>query len=172
VEIERKSIPGFPSYFASKDGTIWKFKAGRFKVLQPSVNEARKGYLHVGPYKDGKNRTVWVHKLILLAFIGPRPDGMEIMHIDGDKTNNALSNLRYGTPVENNQDKKNHGTHLVGERCGSSKLTESQVVEIRSLYATGRYSQTTLAKMFGVTQTPISLIVRNKTWNFDLMGAT
>lgn len=51
-----------------------------------------------------------VHHLVLAAFVGPRPPGMETRHMDGDPTNNRLSNLAYGTHSENLRDKARHGT--------------------------------------------------------------
>lgn len=59
----------------------------------------------------GVQRTRLVHHLVLEAFIGPRPDGMEACHGDGDARNNAVSNLRWGTHQSNEADKLAHGTH-------------------------------------------------------------
>lgn len=50
-----------------------------------------------------------VHNLVTLAFLGPRPDGQETRHLDGDKTNNVLSNLAYGTPKQNMEDSRRLG---------------------------------------------------------------
>lgn len=164
MEVERKPIPNCPSYFAGIDGTMWRCKNGNWIQLKPIVNTFRKGYLQIGPYVNGKTKPMTVHRAVMLAFVGPRPDGMEICHIDGDKTNNALSNLKYATPTENNADKKKHGTHLTGEQCHAAKLNRLQVAEIRRLYATGGYSQSQLASLFGVTQVPISQAINYKTW--------
>jgi hypothetical protein len=51
----------------------------------------------------------YVHSLVAEAFIGPRPIGLEVRHLDGDSTNNAVDNLRYGTHAENMQDRVKHG---------------------------------------------------------------
>src|SRR5580704_3863138 len=60
---------------------------------------------------NGKRRHRRVHQLVMLAFVGPYPPGMETRHLDGDRANNALSNLKYGTPSENSQDRLRHGRH-------------------------------------------------------------
>lgn len=52
-----------------------------------------------------------IHRLVANSFLGPRPAGLDTLHIDGDKTNNAVTNLRYGTRSENELDKVRHGTH-------------------------------------------------------------
>ena len=62
-------------------------------------------------YTQGKNKIRYVHSLVAESFIGPRPEGMEVCHNDGDPTNNHLDNLRYGTSSGNELDKVRHGTH-------------------------------------------------------------
>lgn len=61
--------------------------------------------------KHGRQRTESIHRLVLLAFVGECPVGLEVRHLDGDPANNHLSNLRYGTPSENVLDRVRHGTH-------------------------------------------------------------
>ena len=68
------------------------------------------GYPTVDLWKQGKGQTRTVHSLVTEAFIGPRPEGMEVCHSDGDGTNNRLENLRYGTHSENMLDRVRHGT--------------------------------------------------------------
>lgn len=68
-------------------------------------------YRRVG-LTDGANKPiVYVHALVAAAFLGPRPDGMEVRHLDGDPLNNDLSNLIYGTSSQNNLDIVRHGNH-------------------------------------------------------------
>jgi hypothetical protein len=57
-----------------------------------------------------------VHILVAAAFLGPRPDGMEVRHLDGVRTNPVLSNLIYGTPGENQLDSVQHGTHNMARK--------------------------------------------------------
>lgn len=76
------------------------------------------GHLYLTLHRKGeRRRQFFVHNLVLLAFVGPRPDGMpETRHLDGDPTNNYLENLRYGTSVENSDDQRMHGTHRNGRK--------------------------------------------------------
>ena len=69
------------------------------------------GYPHVCFYIQGKSKVHAVHPLVAEAFIGPRPEGMEVCHYDGNPANNHVDNLRYDTPSENAFDKVRHGTH-------------------------------------------------------------
>jgi hypothetical protein len=69
------------------------------------------GYPNVTLSHAGKSWLRRVHTLVLDAFVGPRPQGMVCCHIDGVRTNNLLSNLRWGTSSENNYDIVRHGHH-------------------------------------------------------------
>jgi hypothetical protein len=69
------------------------------------------GYPFVTICVDGHKLNRRVHQLVTEAFIGPRPEGLVIRHLDGNKLNNASSNLTYGTAVENAQDCISHGAN-------------------------------------------------------------
>lgn len=102
-------IPGFEGrYEVSNLGRV----RSRTRVLKPSAGST--GYPHVSlPDSSARSgfRVHYVHALVTLAFLGPRPEGQQVRHGDGDRTHCALANLSYGTPVENEADKKRHGTH-------------------------------------------------------------
>ena len=68
-------------------------------------------YLGVTLYSAGPRKSWSTHTLVTWAFLGPRPEGLEVRHLDGNPQNNALSNLRYGTTSENALDRVRHGTH-------------------------------------------------------------
>jgi hypothetical protein len=114
--------------------------------------------------KGGKTRTHFVHALVLAAFVGPRPDGYQACHGPGGPQDNRLSNLRWDTPESNWDDRRDHDESARGERVGSAKLTEEQVLEIRELYAKGGVTHDELGERFGVTGTMIGYIVRRQWW--------
>jgi hypothetical protein len=111
--------------------------------------------------RNGRKVNGLVHQLVAAAWIGPKPPGFQVDHIDGDKRNNMSRNLRYLTPKEqmdagNFERRVAHGaTHYY------AKLSSTDVVEIRRLCLEGM-TQTEVAKMFNVRQQTISKIVRNK----------
>lgn len=113
---------------------------------------------------DGKKYRGAVHRLVLETFVGPCSNGMRACHRDGNRSNNCLNNLRWDTPKNNAKDRKRHGISYEGENNFKAKLTENEVLEIRELHSTGRYSQEKLAVKFGVNQTMISGIVRKQFW--------
>lgn len=80
----------------------------RGKVLSPSSST---GHLFVNLFRAGASEKKYVHRLVMGAFVGPLPDGLEVCHNDGDPTNNTTGNLRYDTHSENNRDTVRHGRH-------------------------------------------------------------
>lgn len=121
-------------------------------------------YFRVTLTKNGEKHTLRVHHLVLTAFVGERPEGKWALHNDGNSLNNKLSNLRWGTPKENCDDRAKHGNTMFGESNPKSKLSSEDVKEIREAYQSGEVSQVELAEAFGVTQPHISAIVLQKTW--------
>lgn len=98
--------PGYPGYAVGEDGRVASRWHPRKRVLQdcwhylrPGVNG--KGYLQVALYAEGKRRYVSVHKLVLEAFVGPCPRGLEVCHADDVRCHNHLDNLSYGTRSTN-----------------------------------------------------------------------
>lgn len=69
------------------------------------------GYPGVTLSRDGVRASKSVHRLVAAAFLGPAPEGSQVRHLNGDPTDNRLSNLRYGTALENAADKTAHGTY-------------------------------------------------------------
>lgn len=121
------------------------------------------GYLNVSLWKEGKEKRFKVHRLVAEAFLGSCPDGIQVNHINLIKTDNRLCNLEYVTPEENVHHAIKNGLHPVGSRHVHAKLTESQVIEIRSALIRGVY-QEELAKRFGVSPSLVSMIARRKRW--------
>lgn len=105
-------VPGYEGrYDVSDDGQVRSWlkwyrepNAPLPRLLTPSPNPDS-GYPQVVLYKDRRGISKAVHQLVALAFIGPRPDGQEVRHLDGDATNATRTNLAYGTSTENEADK-------------------------------------------------------------------
>lgn len=84
------------------------------RVRRPHVH--KQGYLELPLCRDGEQQMFTVHRLVMLAFVGPRPEGMDICHGDGDKRNNSVSNLRYDTHTENQLDIVRQGRHQLANK--------------------------------------------------------
>ena len=132
------------------------------KLLKPRVHKVT-GYVHVNLWVSGQGRTSLLHQLVAETFIGPRPPGMQIAHRDGFKTNNAISNLRYATLVENAADQVLHRTRPLGQNRAFAVLADESVRAIDEALRAGR-TQASLARRFGVCEATISQIARGHTW--------
>ncbi len=159
----------FPGYKVGDDGTVWsrwgtgtRGKMREWKKLTPRT--VSHGYLGVTLSRDKKHFQRLCHRLVLEAFRGPCPRGMETRHLNGSPNDNRLVNLQWGTHSENICDKYGHGTAVAGERNGMTKLTETQVREILSLAKCGELSCPKIAKLYGVDRTLIWLIAKRKIW--------
>lgn len=125
-----------------------------------------KGYIRVQFSRDGYTETHLAHKIVAEAFFGPRPDGHHIDHINGDKADNSVANLRYCTAKENVAFTRDRGAIASGERNGAAALTTEQVALIRKQHATGgRYwGADELARQFGVATSTVTRAALGKTY--------
>ena len=143
-------------YRVSNLGRIYSLhQTGRFV----SGMRVRDGYRVVKLRSENKRAHLQVHCMVLEAFIGPRPDGMQGCHGDGNPSNCALENLRWDTPQANQRDRVLHGT--VVKRRGSNPLNAERVRQIRS------NPEVTLAEWaskFGCSVAAIAQARRRATW--------
>ena len=93
-----KTISGYPDYQVSDAGEIKSFKQSKLIIMKLLIMG---GYRYVTLCRKGDCKKRYVHRLVLDAFIGPCPKGLEANHLDGDKLNNYASNLEYVTRSEN-----------------------------------------------------------------------
>lgn len=179
AEVRYSLIIGFPGYRAGEDGSLWscwRFKGGGYgrpgkwamsgvwKRIKPDIrkSDGRKRYTlrqDAGEYvkRYGSN-------FVLLAFVGPRPEGMEACHNNGDCTDDSLGNVRWDTPVNNKADMKRHGTDLSGDRNGNAKLNWPIVRDVRRRVAAGETRKIDIARELDVSPTLVGYIIANKIW--------
>lgn len=133
--VEWRAVPDWPSYEVSADGQVRSLdrrvphycggtRLMRGRLLKPVI---RNGYPFVTLYRPGRYKIIGVHQVVLRAFVGPPPEGLEALHGDGDRSNANLNNLRWGTHTENVHDAIRHGTQvgLDRERCPRRHLLEA-----------------------------------------------
>tara|TARA_S200002703_G_C3717764_1_gene220507 strand:+ start:216 stop:725 length:510 start_codon:yes stop_codon:yes gene_type:complete len=162
-----KPIPNYESLYEVSDlGNIRRsakrhyYEAGGLM----KQNHHKRQYMIVGLRSNGKTKQHLVHRLVMAAFVGECPEGHEVDHIDGDKTNNRLENLEYVTRQENSDRAIAMGLRdNKGEKHGRSKLTEQDVRDIKDRLWNGE-SQSSIAADYPVGTTTISHIYTGFTW--------
>jgi hypothetical protein len=104
-----RPVVGFEGqYEVSDHGQVVSLRSGDRLVRKLHIDAC--GYLRVSFKVGDRTANRRVHSLVAEAFVGPRPDGMVVRHLDGNQLNNRPANLRYGTQAENAQDMLIHGT--------------------------------------------------------------
>ena len=152
---EYRTIPGFPDYQVSNLGNVRSLKRKKPRLLKPWTTA--QGYKQVRLYLNTDTSVyLKVHYLVLKTFLGERPEGHCVRHLDGDRTNNELSNLAYGTSEANWNDRIDHDTY-------GYKLNIRKVRIIRGLHKCG-FTTTRLSEIFRVTTSHISRIVHHRQW--------
>tara|TARA_R110000782_G_scaffold256125_1_gene345015 strand:- start:863 stop:1375 length:513 start_codon:yes stop_codon:yes gene_type:complete len=165
-----KEIPEYPNYLITKNGTIFSrnFKRSGFpKEIKHYIH--RQGYHRVELCNESKRRKFLVHRLVMLTFKG-EPNGLQVNHKNGIKSDNRLSNLEYCTASYNVKHSFKLGLSipLKGENNPTSILTKNQVIDIKKyLKCTVKYygMLTVLSKKYGVSIQVINHIEKGNTWN-------
>src|SRR5258708_15747472 len=161
-----KPIPYFPHYFAENAGFIWSDKSGELRQLKGKTGGTNK-YLFVILRRNGKGITRTVHSLILETFVSERPYGCVARHGPKGSICNARDNLSWGTPGQNEQDKRRDRTLPMGESHYNHRLNSLQVRIIQKAYGFhGKNGLTCpdLAEIFDVCRQTIHDIVRGRNW--------
>lgn len=159
-------ILGEPGFGVSRDGRVWTRWNGRldypfhrrlwvldevWRDMTP-IPKSRTLYLQVKLW----TRHAYVHRLVLETFIGACPSGMEACHNDSNTMNNSLSNLRWDTPVSNQQDRITRGN-------GPGVQTHEFVKWIRELYEAG-HSIRSIARISSTDRNAVKRIVKRETY--------
>lgn len=159
-----KQIPIAENYEVSDFGRVRRLTAASRtnvgRLRKTYLN--RKGYSYVSLRVSGKPRGFQVHRLVMLAFVGPS-DG-QVNHINGVKHDNRLDNLEYVSPHANYMhalDQIDTAPH--GQRHGNAKLKDADIPVIFAMHESGGTAEE-IARNYGVTATNIAYILNGKAW--------
>jgi len=167
-----KYIDGYEgSYEVSTHGNIRSYlytgisKNKRDEPINLTPVPTNIGYMKIGLSKDGEQSYPSIHRLVAEAFI-PNPENKRtVNHKDGDKKNNHVLNLEWATYSENIQHSVKHGLqgHSRGERS-ATKLTKNDVIDIRELAKTGKYTHKEIGQRFGISRRYAGEIINKRKW--------
>lgn len=165
-----KDIPNYPGYKIDENGTVFSFRkrgAGFGKLykkgipLKPFIDQD--GYSRISLYKDAAQERFIVSRLMLKVFKPCDSKGLIARHMDGNPANNHIDNLEWGTFIDNEADKRRHGRIMTGSRNHNAKLNEDKVWILKKLLLL-KINQYLLGSIFGVAQSVITDINRNRIW--------
>jgi hypothetical protein len=146
-----------PMLLLSEEGEVISLYKAAARVLKPT----RSGeYLAV----NAAGKTTHIHRLMAETWFGPAPfTGAEVRHLDGNRFNNALRNLAWGSYADQWRDKIRHGTDNCGERNPQAKLTRERVRQMRDLRCRGRTFKS-IAEAFGISPMTAHRAITGGSW--------
>ncbi len=151
----QRPIPNAPGYEIDIFGRVFLY--GK---LQPTW-VMRDSYFYV---RIGRSLKV-LHRLVLEAFVGSAPSSKhEGCHRDGNRYNNCLTNLTWGTRADNIADKVRHGTTKKKPGAQNTKLNRQQILQIKKLGSTGKLKIKEIAQKFQISESNARAIVNGKYW--------
>lgn len=171
-----KDIINFPGYQVSNTGEIKSLKRKiahkrsgyitiRERLLRYSISNAGYFCCHLTDI-NGRHKMMNVHRLVALSFLGHPPVVYyQVNHKDGNKLNNVYTNLEWMTRRENSKHAVDVGLIKVGEKSNCHKLSKKNIEYAKKLYATGKYTNESLARKFRVSWSAINSAIRGqKNW--------
>lgn len=150
-------VEGFETYMVSSDGDVY----GPRRKLRPKINQYGYPVVVLSDTARGTRRDASVHRLVLEAFAGPCPPGMQADHVNRNRADNRLSNLRWVTREEQNRNRVLRPPK--GEEYSAAKLTVDTVRELRTLRSAGAPLRD-LARRYSVCEATVSLVARGLRW--------
>lgn len=166
---EWRPCVGFDDYEVSDDGRVRSVdrvnaRGHKLRGVELAQTPNTHGYRNVYLRRDGKTFTVQVHRLVLEAFVGPCPPGMETLHDDDDRAHNDRTNLRWGTPLENRREAVDRRRHPHGETHGQARLDVESVRRLRAALRAGTLDCDAEALALGCTASVVWKAAHGRTW--------
>jgi len=155
-----KPITNADGYLISNIGRVKSLKQNKERILKTTTSRQCRYHRVEIKSNDGRSVKHCIHHLVAYNFIGPRPEGLFVCHLNGNLTDNRVENLAYQTHQQNISDKRRHGTQYQGEDTVIAKLTNTQVKDIYL----SEISNRKLAKIYGVVPGAIANIKSRTVW--------
>lgn len=154
-----KPVVGYEGLYEVSDlGRVRSLRSNKILSARPNKHS---GYVAHHLSRAGTIKAFYTHSLVLETFVAPRPnEEYQACHNNGNRSDNRVGNLRWGTRAENYEDARRHGTNSKGVRHGGAKLTEQAVSAIRADQRLHRE----IASAYGISRSRVSAIKSRKDW--------
>ena len=167
---------GYPHYEVSNNGRVRSFRNRQGSgldsiphLLTPRLQKHVR-YLTVSMVNAARQKkTVTVHRLVIEAFHGPCPEGLQCAHLDGNNVNNHSENLSWCSSKENHHQRIEHGKTGIGEKNGRAKLSKIEVIEMHERRLEGETLEA-LGQKYGVQKAAVWKIVHGHSWKHLNLG--
>jgi hypothetical protein len=154
----------YSGYFVDLKGNLWSSKVGNKqkplnKLRLLKVQTTHDGYKRATLFINGEKIYLPIHRLMLETYVCPRPEGCVCRHLNGNPSDNRIENLSWGTPRENYDDMKRHGSNQ-GSKNHNAVLSEKQAAEIKR--SKGKLRE--VAAKHGISVPLVSSIRTGRSW--------
>jgi hypothetical protein len=133
------------------------------RVLSQTTDNQRRCYVAIS--RDSNRNKRRVHLIVAETFLGPRLQGLEVCHEDGNPANNHASNLRYGTHKSNMEDMVEHGRSNRGLKNPNAKMTQEQALQVKRLRLDGKTYKIIAAEL-GLTFEQVRSVCVGRAWHW------
>ncbi len=169
---EWRSIPDWPEYEVSENGDVRRVapvigaptsKRPLPYLLKPARSST--GYMTFKFTRRSQSTTFHRHRIVALAFLGQPPfPKAEIAHLDGSRSNDHVSNLRWVTHKENEDHKIEHGTNYANERAHNAILSKATVLQMRREFTGQRGEIAAIARKHGIRYDTAYAAIKGRNW--------
>lgn len=157
-----KEVPDFPMYYATECGRVISRHRGRLKFINGKLD--KDGYVQLILRKEKVSYYKRLHRIIAETFTPNDNPNCVVAHIDGNISNNCVTNLKYCTQKENIYDKFTHGTMPIGEDVHNSEINREIAFKIKTMLNLG-FSTKFISKELRIAKSIADNIKYGKTWN-------
>lgn len=160
-----KDIKGFEGRYTISNLGIVRSKLTGI-IMKPNITKFGYARINLRKAKSREYKSYFIHRLVATHFLANPKQLPEVNHVDCNRTNNVVTNLEWVTKEENIKHSFICGSATnKGSKNPNSKLKEDDIKAIKQLHKTGRFYNTTIAKLFKISSSTVDNIINNITWS-------